>query len=210
MPKVVYIGLTGLPGSGKGEFVNTTREFAHSHQIGFHYYSLSDVLRAEALDRGLKVEREVLNLIGNELRERFGNGALSQIIMSKIEQDIRPSGERRAIVVIDAVRTPEEVRVLREQIGRPFQMTAIQAPQSALASRIASRNRYDESREAVASQRGARELLEKELGRGQPGSGLNILGAMNSADHTLTNSSSLSQFQSDVIELLRTLFADKV
>ncbi len=93
----LVIGLTGPNASGKGEVA------AYLAGLGFEVHSLSDVVREEAAGRGLPPEREHLIRIGNELRAGGGPGVLAERILSRV-------GERD---VVDSIRNPEEVAVLR-------------------------------------------------------------------------------------------------
>lgn len=70
-------------------------------------YSLSDVVREEAAARGLPPERGHLIEIGNDLRRRHGAGALAERIVPRLDgRD-----------VVDSIRNPSEVQVLRRVPG---------------------------------------------------------------------------------------------
>ena len=103
-------GVTGPNASGKGEVCHFLAE------IGFDVHSLSDVIRDEATRRGLPPEREHLIRLGNEIRATGGAGALAQGILPRL-------GRR---CVIDSIRNPAEVEVLRE-LPR-FVLIGVQAP----------------------------------------------------------------------------------
>ena len=89
--------MTGPNAAGKGEVAS------YLHQLGFGIVSLSDVVREEALARGLPPEREHLIRIGNLLREQGGAGALAERVLPRL-------GLRH---VVDSIRNPAEVAVLR-------------------------------------------------------------------------------------------------
>jgi dephospho-CoA kinase len=93
----LVLGLTGPNAAGKGEVADYLRG------RGFAVHSLSDVVREEAAARGLPPEREQLIRIGNLLREQGGPGVLAERILPRL-------GERD---VVDSIRTPAEVAVLR-------------------------------------------------------------------------------------------------
>jgi dephospho-CoA kinase len=119
----IAIGLTGPNAAGKGEVASFLG------RRGFEIHSLSDIVREEALARGLTARREHLIRIGNELRERKGPGILAERIISRL-------GDRN---VIDSVRNPEEVRVLRT-LPR-FVLLGIWAPVEVRFSRALTRAR---------------------------------------------------------------------
>jgi dephospho-CoA kinase len=93
----IAIGLTGPNAAGKGEAA------AHLGRMGFTIHSLSDIVREEAIAQGLTPEREHLIRIGNRLREEGGPGILAERIIPRL-------GRKD---VIDSIRNPTEVRVLR-------------------------------------------------------------------------------------------------
>lgn len=100
-PNAVIVGLTGPNAAGKGEAA------LHLRTLGFTLHSLSDVVREEAARLGLPPEREHLIRIGNELRKQGGPGVLAERLLPRI-------GRRD---VIDSIRNPAEVAVLRRLEG---------------------------------------------------------------------------------------------
>ena len=86
----MLIGLTGPNAAGKGEVAS----FLGSRGLRIH--SLSDVVREEALARGLGTAREHLILVGNELRRRWGPGVLAERILPRL------AGR----AVVDSIRNP--------------------------------------------------------------------------------------------------------
>ena len=102
--------MTGPNASGKGAVC------AFLQTLGFEVFSLSDVIRDEARRRGLPPEREHLIRLGNEMREAAGPGALATGMLDKL-------GAR---AVIDSIRNPAEVAVLRT-LPR-FVLLGIRAP----------------------------------------------------------------------------------
>jgi len=120
--KIVF-GLTGPNAAGKGEVASCLQ------RSGFTVHSLSDVVREEAAARGLPPEREHLIRIGNLLREEGGPGALARRILPRL-------GDRD---VVDSIRTPGEVEVLR---GLPrFVLLAVGAPLAVRFRRALARGR---------------------------------------------------------------------
>lgn len=125
--KIVF-GLTGPNAAGKGEVAACLRRH------GFAVHSLSDVVREEAAARGLPPEREHLIRIGNVLREEGGPGILARRILPRL-------GERD---VVDSIRTPGEVEVLR---GLPrFVLLAVRAPLEVRFRRALARARPGDPR----------------------------------------------------------------
>ena len=77
----MILGVSGPYACGKGEVVTFLKERS------FRAYSLSDVIRNELADRGVKESRERMIETGNSIRAAEGPGAL---------EAGRPPGELRA------------------------------------------------------------------------------------------------------------------
>jgi len=106
----LIVGLAGPNASGKGEVA------AYLGQQGFPVHSLSDIVREEAAVRGWPPEREHLIRVGQELRRTHGPGVLAERILPRL-------GDR---AVVDSIRSPSEVAVLRRRAD--FRLLAIDAP----------------------------------------------------------------------------------
>jgi dCMP deaminase len=139
----MIIGLTGKNGSGK----TAISEYLKSR--GFEYYSLSDEIRGEIRGRGREITREALIDIGNELRERFGPGVLAERILRKLENSRN--------YVIDSIRNPHEVAVLRSRSD--FTLLAVEADEAIRFERSRRRGRESAARTLQQfAQEEAREL----------------------------------------------------
>lgn len=121
------IGLTGLNASGKG----TAADYLKS--CGFAYYSLSDIVRDYATEKGLNHSRENLIRCGNELREKFGPGVLAIKALEKLKKD----GHNKA--VIDSIRNTFEIAELKKAPG--FFLIGIEAPVEIRFERAKKRGR---------------------------------------------------------------------
>jgi dCMP deaminase len=121
----MIIGLTGRNGSGKTAVADYLRS------RGFEYYSLSDEIRREIRNRGLEIARDILIEVGNELRSRFGPGVLAERILRALESDHN--------YVVDSIRNPSEVEVLRRR--KDFTLLAVEADQERRFERSRSRGR---------------------------------------------------------------------
>ena len=125
-------GLTGPNAAGKGEVA------AYLAELGFAVHSLSDVVREEAAARGLGAEREHLIRIGNELRAAGGPGILARRILPRL-------GRRD---VVDSIRNPAEVEVLREVEG--FALVGVTAKVETRFARSLARARPGDPRTLAA------------------------------------------------------------
>ncbi len=177
----MIIGLTGLNGAGKGEVA------AFLKARGFEYHSLSDEIREEILRRGLEITREVLIEVGTELRTRFGPGVLAERVAVKL-------GHERNYVV-DSIRNPAEVEVLRKQTG--FTLLAVEAD---LATRF-ERSRLRGREAAAATMAQFAEEEARELESSNPAS-QQLLATIRLADVSVSNNGSLADLQAKLETLL--------
>ena len=111
--KPIYLGFVGPIASGKGILVS------HLKEIGFDIYSLSDEVRKEARSRGLPVTREVLQNLGDELRERYGRHILAERAMSSVTN----VGNNLAF---DSIRNPGEIFLFKNLID--IKIIGVDAP----------------------------------------------------------------------------------
>ncbi len=121
------IGLTGPNAAGKGEVAAILR------RQGLVCHSLSDVVREEAARRGLPCTRENLIRLGNALRRRHGAGVLARRIVQRL----------RGRDVVDSIRNPAEVEVLRGHPG--FVLVGVVAPRRLRFRRALRRGRAGDS-----------------------------------------------------------------
>jgi len=127
----MIIGLTGKNAAGKGELAK------HIQSKGFAYFSLSDVLREEATNRGLGHSRDELINLGNELRKKFGNGILAKKINEKIKKNSKKD------FVIDSIRNPGEIEELRKNKG--FLLIGVVTDQKIRFQRLLKRRRIGDA-----------------------------------------------------------------
>lgn len=119
----LVIGLTGPNAAGKGEVA------ACLERQGFAVHSLSDVVREEAARLGFPPEREHLIRVGNLLRQQGGAGILAERILPRFTgQD-----------VVDSIRNPAEVGVLRRSPG--FFLLGVEASAQIRFARSLARER---------------------------------------------------------------------
>jgi len=138
------------------------------------------VIRDEAARRDLPPDREHLIRLGNELREAAGPGALAKGLLHKL-------GSR---AVIDSIRNPAEVRVLRS-LPR-FYLLGIRAPVELRLERSLKRGRPGDPATLPAFQ--ARE--EQENSSDPAGQQLDATFAL--ADRVFENSGDLDRLHGQI------------
>jgi dephospho-CoA kinase len=175
----MIIGITGPNAAGKGEVA------AYLVGKGFAYHSLSDVLREELVRRGVAPTRENLIAIGNELRAAAGPGVLADRIRPRID----------AKDVVDSIRNPAEVEVLRRLAG--FVLIGVDAPLEVRFSRAVARGRAGDG--PTLEEFRAREARENSPDPSRQ----QLARTFAMADHTVSNEGSLEDLHHRVEGLLR-------
>jgi dephospho-CoA kinase len=179
----LIIGITGPNAAGKGEVAS------HLIGLGYHYHSLSDVLREELDRAGLPPTRENLIARGNALRAEFGPGALARRIVPRL------TGRD----VVDSIRNPAEVEVLRACPG--FVLLGVDAPLEERFRRAVSRGRPGDG--PTLEEFRAREARENS----PDASRQQLARTFALADHTVANDGSLEDLRRRVQDLVERLDA---
>lgn len=179
----MILGVSGLNGSGKGEVVRFLTERS------FYAYSLSDVIRDELRAQGLEETRERMIETGRALRAAHGEGALAERLAGRLAPDRN--------YVIDSVRHPVEVEVLRSRTRR-FKLLWVEAAEATRLARIRSRGRGGDP----STLEELREVEGRELRSDDP-SGQQLLDVKALADVTLPNDGSLEALRQAVHAILQ-------
>ena len=133
------------------------------------------MIRDHLAVRGEDPTRENMIRTGNQLREAGGPGALATHIIAKLDVTKR--------IVVDSIRNPVEVEVLRGLVG--FALLEVTAPESVRFERIKARGRIGDPTDIATF----RELEQREL-TGDP-TGQQLVATAALADHRVVNDGSL-------------------
>lgn len=144
--------------------------------------------------RGLPADRDVLRTMGHELRLKHGSDVLSQRVLDRLAFELR-QGVQRAITVIDAIRNPAEVRLLRASLGDDFTLAAIEASVDLIIARLRARARQGD---VLDDDDLARRVLEAEMGLDEPEHGHNIAECIAMADIQIDNRDGLDDLRARV------------
>jgi dephospho-CoA kinase len=180
---VKVIGLTGLPSSGKETVKNYLFEMCRQRRLKARHFSFSDEIKREARARGWPEEpldRDRLTALVGQMRSAEGPGVLARRIIERI------ASSGADVYVVEAIRHPAEVELLRTQYQRDFTLAAVVASLRTIAERLVARARQDESAAARASVEDAIRLLEREL-RGSGAGSIHVGSCIELADVTLRN-----------------------
>ncbi len=178
---MTVIGIVGLPGSGKSEAAAVARD------LDIPVVTMGDVVRQEAADRGLDPASDH-GQVAQALREEEGRDAIAKRSLPILEAHL----EDHAVVVVDGIRSGDEVARFEEAFGEAFSLVEITAPRDLRAERLELRGR-DRSESEGGESLADRE--ERELGFGMEA-------AMERADVSIANDGSLEAYREQVRDLL--------
>jgi len=186
----MIIGLTGTIASGKGTFSNYLKE------KNFSYITLSDLVREEAKKQRLEIQREILQDIGNSMREKHGKGYWAKKAIEKISINEN--------WIIDGIRNIGEVDEIRKV--KSAIVIGIDAPEDVRLRRLEKRNKSKEEGRKDSDPKAIEEMkrLEKrDRGFHEPEHGQQVLKCLELADYKIINDSSLEEFHKKIDDVLR-------
>ena len=125
--------VAGMPGSGKSLVSQTARE------MGIPVYTMGDVVRREVRRRGLEPTPSNLNRVARELRQLYGPRVIAERVLEEIKE-----GPRAEVVLVDGVRSLEEVEVFRSYA--PVVIVAVHASPKTRFERLRARGRPGDPR----------------------------------------------------------------
>ena len=179
--KQMIIGIAGLNGSGKGEAAKILKE------QGFQYFSLSNIIREELIQKDVEINRKKMIEMGNELRKKFTPGVLAERTLNKLE--------KRNPYIIDSIRNLGEVVVLRTLPN--FYLVGIRAPLKIRFERIKKRKR---DKDAVSLKEFKQ--IEKIDGLSESNMEQQTLKCIKKADIIVLNNSSLEALKEKMSRVL--------
>jgi dCMP deaminase len=178
----MILGVSGLNGAGKGEVVS------YLEARSFYGYSLSDVIRDDLRAQEIEESRERMIEAGNAIRSALGPGGLALRLLDRLLPDRN--------YVVDSVRHPEEVAVLRARTSR-FKLIWVAADEAVRLERIRERGRSGDPMTGEELRR----LEELELGSDDP-SAQQLMAVRDLADITIENNGTLEELHASVQEAL--------
>jgi dCMP deaminase len=178
----MILGISGLNGAGKGEVVS------YLEARSFYALSLSDVIREELRSQGVDETRECMIATGNAIRTELGPGGLALRLADRLLPDRN--------YVVDSIRHPEEVAVLRSRTSR-FQLIWVTADESVRFERMRARGRGGDP-ETIEE---LRRLEGLELGSDDPAA-QQLLAVRDVADFTVENDAGIEELHAAVQSIL--------
>ncbi len=197
------IGFTGMPGSGKSEAMDV----AKARRIPV--VRMGDLIWEEVDRQGLPRDAANVGKVANAMRASHGkevwairtcDRVRAIVADSEGEPDVaggapttvdEDKARSARLVLIDGIRSHEEVETFRAQLGDDFTLVAIHTDPDHRFDRLVKRARADDSRDVSVLK--ARD--ERELGWG-------IARTIALADEMIVNDGSLEQFRQRVAKML--------
>ncbi len=181
----MIIGLTGPMASGKSTILDVLKKLRYKH------VTLSDMVREEARNLGIKEKRENLMNVGQNLRSKYGAGVLGFRALEKIKF----SGSD--MWVIDGIRNPAEIDEIRK--GENVVIIANTAPEEMIIDRIRSRKRADDTFDELS----IRQKLRREMGEGEPEEGQQVGKCIEMADYVFENIVAFEEVENEFMKLYK-------
>lgn len=172
------IGVVGKNGSGKDELVEYLAQRCDAET-----FSVGDIVRQIAEERGVPRTRENLHEISQELMDRKGKHYFIQQIIEQVKSS------QAEVVGITGIRTPDDEELLRQQFKDDFTLVYVQVGDAKLRfQRIKARDdpRDPQTFEAFVQQDREEEQL------------FSISETVSRADVTIPNDRSLEDFHQAV------------
>lgn len=123
---MIVIGITGTLGAGKGTIVDYL-----VNSKGFSHFSVRSYISKEIEKRGLKVNRDSMTLVANELRAQNSPSFITDQLFKEAKKSAKNC-------IIESIRTPGEIDSLRK--NKSFYLFAIDANPNLRFERIHLRN----------------------------------------------------------------------
>ncbi len=182
------VGLVGLQGAGKTEVAKVALS------LGIPCLRMGEVVIAETRRLGLEVNEENVGKVASRLREMGGKGAVARMCLPIIREKLR----ERGVVVVDGIRSLEEVEEFRKAFGRDLLVVGVWSSPLLRYSRISSRKREDDAGDYER-------FLQKERRELEWGAG----NALALADRLLLNEGTLEELRTKAEELFRGMLRDE-
>lgn len=172
------IGVTGMPGSGKGIVAGVARS------LGFQIVRMGDVIREEAHSREAKIGETAVNL-----RKEYGDFIVAERCIHKIKQLSSDNGDQNFFIV-EGIRSPFEVELFQENF-KDFKVLSVNSSPETRFKRLSYRKRADDSN--IKSEFNKRDNRELKFGIGE---------VIATSDYTVVNEGSIKRLKKVIRSIL--------
>jgi len=130
------IAFTGMPASGKSEAVQLVKA------KGIPVVRMGDLVWEETKRQGKPLDDKNVGSVASSMREKYGMDIRAKRTVEKIN-----SLENPPLIVIDGVRTMEEIDFFKQELGMEVLVVAIDASDKVRRQRALARGRTDDSKD---------------------------------------------------------------
>lgn len=173
------IGVTGMPGSGKGIVAGVARS------LGFEIIRMGDVIRDEARKRNAKIGETAI-----QLRKEHGEFVIAERCIQKIKDLSTDSRNPSDLFIIEGIRSPFEVEKFQENFPG-FKVLSVNSSPQTRFNRLVNRKRIDDSIDK--SEFDSRDKRELKFGIGE---------VIARADFMVPNEGSIKRFKNIIRSIL--------
>ncbi len=129
--KKLIIGIVGMPASGKSLVADRIEKKYKAYKI-----HMGDFIWDFLKKRGIRPSEEMGSMVGLYVWAEYGDIPISDWANKKIKKS------KAKIILLDSIRTPEEVTFFRRQYGKKFLVVAVLAEPKRRFDRMKSRARF--------------------------------------------------------------------
>lgn len=172
------IGVSGMPGSGKGVVSRLAKKY------GFKIIIMGDVIREEALKR-----KEDVGETAVDLRREYGPQVVAKICIEKIQKKSNLESASNKYL-IEGIRSPHEVELFQEKFPE-FSLISVFSKTKTRFRRISKRKRFDDS-----------DLFLEFKKRDQRELGFGIGTVIATSDYLIVNEGPLWKFKREIKKIL--------
>ena len=176
------IAFTGMPWAGKTEAVIVATN------IGLPVFRIGDIVWEEVEKRGVPVDSKNVGKIADEMRRKCGNDIWARKTYEKIKSSNITLGD---VIVIDGIRSLDEVNYFKKIFGKDLIIIAITASDDIRRQRALNRNRIDDTNDFKEIKK--RDERERKWG---------LPLVIENADYIIRNEDNIKSFQREVRKLL--------
>ena len=183
--KKVVVGITGMPGAGKGVFRRTIQ------RLGYPFVIMGDEVREEVKRRELKPNPENLAETMLNLRKIEGSAAIAKRCILKLKN------QPRRVVFIDGIRSLNEVEEFKKHFPM-FILITIHASPKTRYQRLVRRRRSDDPTDWDTFME--RDLRELGIGMGD---------VISVADYMIVNEGTIRQLKQKTLQFIKKVLEDE-
>ena len=181
---MLIIGITGTLGAGKGTIVDYLIE-----EKGFEHFSVRAFITEEIKRRGLKVDRDSMTSVANDLRAQHSPAYIAEQLYANAKESGKNS-------IIESLRTPGEVELLQSKGN--FYLFAVDADPKTRFDRIQIRKSSTDDVTFDTFQANEKREMQSSDPNKQ-----NLLKCREMANFLLNNDGSIAELNNQIEEILK-------